>query len=75
MAFCLKTVCPYLERTVESFMVMVQRGSDQLVDILLTDWWTGGRSQHYRPSGSNWPRVCIVVGSTPLFTANFSHLE
>ena len=41
MAFCLKTMCPYLERIVRSVMVMVQRGSDQLVDILLTDWWMG----------------------------------
>jgi len=31
----LKTVCPHLEGVVRSFIVMVQRGHDQLLDILL----------------------------------------
>ena len=35
----LKTVCPDLERIVRRFLVMVQRGRDQLVDILLIGWW------------------------------------
>ena len=34
-----KTMCPNLERTVRSFIVMVQRGCDRLVDILLMGWW------------------------------------
>ena len=38
-ANALKTVCPDLERIVRSFIVMVQRGCDQLVDILLIGWW------------------------------------
>ena len=34
-----KTVCPNLERIVRVFIVMVQRGHDQLVGILLMGWW------------------------------------
>ena len=37
----LKTMCPNLEKVVKSFGVMVQRGSDQLMDVLLTGWWWG----------------------------------
>ena len=33
-----KLLCPHLEGVVRSFMVMVQRGRDQLVDILLIGW-------------------------------------
>ena len=36
-----KTMCLNLERIVRSFIVMVQRGRDQLVDILLIGWWGG----------------------------------
>ena len=35
---CLKTMYPSLERIVRGFTVMVQRGCDQLVDILLMGW-------------------------------------
>ena len=34
-----KNLCPNLERIVRSFIVMLQRGCNQLVDILLMDWW------------------------------------
>ena len=34
-----KTMCPHLERIVRSFIAVVQRGHDQLVDILLKGWW------------------------------------
>ena len=37
----LKTMCPNLEKVVKSFGVMVQRRSDQLMDILLTGCWWG----------------------------------
>ena len=40
-ANALKTVCPNLERIMRSFIVMVQRGCDQLVDFLLISWWWG----------------------------------
>ena len=36
-----KSTCPHLERIVRSFIVMVQRGCDQLVDILLRGWSWG----------------------------------
>ena len=38
-ANALKTVCPALEGLVRSFTVIVQRGRDQLIDILLMGWW------------------------------------
>ena len=38
-ANALKTVCPDLEGVVRTFIVMVQRGRDQLVDVLLIGWW------------------------------------
>ena len=34
-----KTMCPNLEKIVRSFIVIVQRGRDQLMDILLMSWW------------------------------------
>lgn len=34
-----KIMCPNLEKIMRSFIVIVQRGSDQLVDILLMGWW------------------------------------
>ena len=40
-ANALKTVCPNLEGVVRSFIVMVQRGRDQLMDTLLIGWWGG----------------------------------
>ena len=38
-AHVLKTVCPHLERIVRSFIVLVPRACDQLLDILLIVWW------------------------------------
>ena len=35
---CLKTMDPNLERIVRGFTVTVQRGCDQLADILLMGW-------------------------------------
>ena len=35
----LKTVCPNLEMIMSCFVLVVQRGLDQLVDILLIGWW------------------------------------
>ena len=35
----LQTKCPNLGKIVTSFIVMVQRSHDQLVDILLMGWW------------------------------------
>ena len=35
----LKTMCPNLDRTARSFIVMVQRACDQLLDFLQTNWW------------------------------------
>ena len=53
---------------------MVQRGCDQLVDILLMGWWWYNRSQRHQHSGLNWSGVCILVGSVPSLIT-FSHLE
>ena len=44
--------------------MMVQRGQDQLEDILR---WVGGevsRSQHHQPSDSNWSGIHMLVGGT-----------
>ena len=38
-AHVLKTVYPHLERIVRSFIVLVPRACDQLLDILLIVWW------------------------------------
>ena len=35
----MNTVCPDLGEVVRSFTVIVQRGHDQLMDILLIGWW------------------------------------
>ena len=55
-------------------MVMVQRGHDQLKDMLQ---WVGGevsKSQH-QPSDSNWSGIHMLVGSILTLIINFSHLE
>ena len=57
-----------------SFMVMVQRGHDQLKDMLQ---WVGGevsKSQH-QPSDSNWSGIHMLVGSIPTLIINFSHFS
>ena len=41
IANALKTMCPNLEGVVRSFIVVFQRGHDQLVDLLLIGWWGG----------------------------------
>ena len=41
---------PNSEKIVRSFIVIIQRGHDQLVDILLMDWYEVSRSQHQQPS-------------------------
>ena len=33
------TVCPDLEGVVGSFVGMIQRGCDLLMDVLLIGWW------------------------------------
>ena len=38
-ANALKTVCPNIQSVVRSFIVIVQRGCDQLMNILLIGWW------------------------------------
>ena len=38
VGYPLKTTCPAMEKTARSFMVIVQREGDQLVDILLLGW-------------------------------------
>ena len=32
-------LCPHLKRVIRNFIVMVQRGCDQFIDIPLIDWW------------------------------------
>ena len=62
----LKTVCPDLEVVVRSFIVMVQRGHDQLVNIL---WLVDGeviRSQYHQLLASNSSGVCVLVNSIQL---------
>ena len=34
-----RTMCPNFKKIVRSFIEIVQRGPDQLVGILLMDWW------------------------------------
>ena len=43
---------------------MVQKGCDQLVDILLTGWWGGKWELASSTSGSTWSGVYMLVGST-----------
>lgn len=57
------------------FIEMLQRGHDQLVSILLVGDGDMSMSQHNRPSGSNWSGVCVLVGSVPELTVNFSRLK
>ena len=66
------TVCPDLEGIVRSFIVMVQGGCDQLVDILLIGW-RGGNKQE---SASSTIRFQLVSGlhACGQHTVNFSHL-
>ena len=38
-ANALKTMCPRLGKIVRNFIVIVQRGHDQLLEVLLMGWW------------------------------------
>ena len=53
-----------------SFVVMVQRGRDQLMDILLIGWWDG---KWESASPIFWFQ--LVRGLCGQQTVNFSHLE
>ena len=54
---------------------MVQRGRDQLMDILLTDGEVR-RKQHHQLNGSNWSGACVrVVSSFHLVGACFLHVK
>ena len=67
----LKTVCPNLEQVVRSLTVMVQRGRDQLVDILLIGWW-GGKWES--ASSTFWFQLVWVLHACGQRTFNFAHL-
>lgn len=58
-----------LERVVRSLIVIIQRGWDQIVDVLRISRWLGGEvcgSQYHQTSGSNWPGVFVLGGSLQL---------
>ena len=63
LANALKTTCPNLGKTVRSFMVIVYKGSDQLMDILLMGWWWG---KWESASSTSCSGVYMLVGSVPL---------
>ena len=54
-----------------SFMVMVPRGRDQLVDILLIGWW-GGKWES--ASSTFWFHPAWGLRACGQHTVNFSHL-
>ena len=54
-----------------SFTVMVQRGCDQLVDILLIGWW-GGKWES--ASSTFWFQQVWGLCACEQHTVNFSHL-
>ena len=64
-------VSPDLEGAVRCFIVMIQRGCHQLMDILLTGWWWG-----------KWESASSILSVQPVWglyacgqdTVNFSHL-
>ena len=69
-----KTMCPHLGEIVRSFIVMVQRGRDQLTDIILMGWRWGKQE-----SASPTFRFRLVWGlracGQRTIVINFSHLE
>ena len=67
-----RTKCPNLGKIVTSFIIIAQRGRDQLVDFVLMGSDEVSRSP---PFGSNWSEVYLTVGSVPLLIINFFHLE
>ena len=73
---CLEKLCPNLEKIVSSFIVMVQGGCDQLVDILLMGGGEVNRCQYHEPSGYSWSGVHMLVGSIPSLTwRGFQYLQ
>ena len=72
---CLEKLYPHLEKTVRSFIAMVQRGCDQLRDILLMGRWWGKQESASSTFRSNWSGVYMLAGRTPLLILHFSHLE
>ena len=56
-------LCPNLEWIVRSFAVIVQRGSDQLVDILLIGWWWGKWESASATDWFQYVWVYVLVGS------------
>ena len=54
-----------------SFIVMVHRGRDQLVDILLIGWW-GGK---WASASSTWFQLVWGLHACGQHVVNFSHLE
>ena len=54
-----------------SFIVMIQRGHDQLVDIILTGWWGGKREP---TSSAFWFQPVWGVRACGQHTVNFPHL-
>ena len=61
---------------VRSFIVIVQRRHDQLMDTLLrgVGWW-GKQESTSSTFRFNWSGVSRLVGSIPSLIINFSHLE
>ena len=71
----LKNHMSQLGEIVRYFIVIVQRGYDQLMDILLMGWWWSkekSASSAFRPK---WSGVYILVGHIPSLIVNFSSLE
>ena len=66
-----KTVCLNMEATVRSFMVMVQRGCDQLADTLLIGWWWG---KWESASSTFWFPPIWGLPAWGQHTIDFSHL-
>ena len=69
-ANALKTGCPFLEEVVRRFIVMAQRGHDQLMDNLLTGGEVIG-IHHLQPSGSIQSGVYLLVGSIQLNSSSW----
>ena len=64
-------MCSNLEGLVKRFIVMVQRGHDPLVDILLTGWWW---NKWESASSTFWFQVVWGLHVCGKHTVNFSHL-
>ena len=66
------------ERSYSQGSCLAVGDKDQGSDGLAFFWWVGGegsRSQQHQPSGSSWSGVCMLGGSVPSLSINFSHLE